>query len=424
MLNEVQNFYKFFTNSWSQTRGALLDLSKIVGSGQEYDDIRYNVPFLLSMGEEVVIESDKIISQKLLAILDVKLVDDFVKGMGDKNVFLKEVHRQIMLLVAATGLVDGVNIYPPNELFEILSGKKEQYNLNRVLFTLNDASVGLNAKELLYNDIILPVLDIENVERELIGWEDALMYAMMLKMVWSSFSFLSDDDKTSIVRFTFFKAIVVGVPVEEIFKSFLFDTSSIVDFVIKHGVILEGLKQNKEEVLIDVKNIKYRLLTDIAQTHEVRKSDDKSESYLQQEYIDDLYKQVRGRDKYISWLREVLYIISAVEEGKLIEKPFFEIEQSQKKERQDVTKLLTWFFVPNRWFKFVEYLNQKDDRVPFGRFLYYCTKYFTLENDDVIQMFSDFEFFLQENNILKLNENILEFYEEDDKFHWNEGLIV
>ncbi len=428
-MQEMASFEQFFTGSWQESAQALQKLVNFDfvnhSNKERIADIKLLASNLLSYPEAVLDDIWQEENQEFLLLLDTNLVNKALSltPNEDTEKVVQQLHEHLQLLCAATGGLPGLAIYTPQELSNIFSQKMVDYDKHSFLYTCLQISLGLDHEE--YIDVIMPFMTLEVVlARRDFNTEDTLMYAVLIKALWFNFLLLSDDDRYELLKNYFYKAIVIGAPVQKILQNYL-DVNSYNQYIYlkKYIDLIKALKKNTENILVfqDNKTSTKPLLSMIndyvVSVGEVKILD----GLAQKEFLSSFYGSIKGWGKYVKWLTEVFYIFFHIERANLLEKPAFNEKNKISQSEEDLLDLLYIILMGNDWSKLISYYKQANPLLPLQVVLRYCSKDFILDDEDVLDKFLDLTQALKDADII--DKDIIEFHESDGKFHWNEELI-
>jgi len=424
-LNNTQTIFQYHAqNTWSEVEEVLRSLLDFIGTGDQADSIKINARNVIDFLGLDLTEKERKVYQAIVALLDLDKAKRIINNPDDA-VMLKEMERQLKLLSAALGLNFNDAEYTYEEIGKFFEMDEIKFDWAKMFYTCNLAFKGQDAEHYVETFLVYLTLD-PMLNHDNFTWEEALFYTLMIQVIWSHFPFMYGDDQVDFIQTYFYRGIVVGANVRSALEDSIYNLSDIYDFIIFHASILETMKGNKEIVSIDLKNEKYEKLASIITKQVINKTTEEGKGYSEQEYIRDLYQNQPKRDAYVRWLLEVFYIISHIQTTTLVK--FSQLEDYKRDDEvetydAEVLQLISWFFTEETWDKIVEYYKQPNPRVPLKVILYHCSKDFDLDKQSAVDTFVKFNDYLKEEQILKEDQDIIEFHEEDSKFHWADWII-
>lgn len=225
----------------------------------------------------------------------------------------QELNRQILLVYLALGNPLAAEIYSPNEIEGIADGRKTDYVDSLLVRTLGKILSG----EVYIDDYVYPLLAFLNVQggkeaREKMDWKGAFIFALILHTLWNHYEKLSVEVQSTLLQNYVYLGVVAGVPVAEILGAYLDKITGAVERQDEEDFVLGGLQLNKEEIPLSVNYDKWLGLKEVITKLMSRLQAKNFDALAQEEFYQELYKDVKGRDIYIHWLREVarVYLFS------------------------------------------------------------------------------------------------------------------
>lgn len=422
-----QKLEYYFRHSRDSVKQALLSLRDIDRSLFEDSEMAQKfgtyVDFLTARIEAPREEGPQWpIDMACISIIDVDIISEFTRNPRDTDV--RDVLFFQLELVAGTTVYGEISeTYTPEQISKILTGEMKDYNPVWFAYTLRQAIIGYDVHK--YREVIWPYIELEQViSRREYSWEEAFYFSLMLQNAWCFFPVLTEEQQVFLLSFYFYRSIVAGVPVKEYLSNSLYESAGIFDLLFFHALYTGALDQNVEAVTTDIMTDVTKPLNDIVNNYINRVGEDILDGFKQNEFVQALYEGQKGRDPFVSWIQESFFIILHLKRGNLIDQASFEEVTELNKMHEDFVTLLTWFFDEKRWQNLVDYFQKVDSHVQLKVFLWYCTYIYDLETDGSVQKFVNFTEFLQENRLLREDEDIIEYHEEDKQFHWNEALLA
>ena len=423
-LATPKKLYQFFTHSWDDARAAILQL-------RDFDWARVNGKWTAAMEEYARLLGDFVadhneadpewpVDKACLFMFDPSVAKRFLQTPQDPAV-QEDLYIQLGHVVAMTVTNGKEELYTPDQVRQILSGEMGEYNFIWFAYTLRQAELGQDRE--LYSEILLSYFSIEQVQSRMeFVWQEAVYYMLMLQILWSQFSHMDAPDQEYLLEQYFYRALVVGVPLRERLQYFLYIAPSVYDYVILDYFCVQAIDKNKEVIPQSTTEDKNRSLAEVLRAYENRAGEDIVDGFKQQAFVESIYGNQPGRDAFVAWLQELLYIATHVKRGSLID--HIEAEEITPLDiiQQDISNLFHWFFDQKLWPKMAVYFKKEKTAVNLNTFILYCTDIYDLNKDETVQKFLSFTQFLRDEQILGAGEEVVEFHEEDGTFYWNTGV--
>jgi|GEM_PF-6496574 len=221
----------------------------------------------------------------------------------------KELARQILLIYVALSNPLAAEIYSPNDIVGIADGRKTDYEDSVLARTLGKILSG----EIEIADYVEPLLGFLNVNggseaREKLDWKSAFILALILHTLWNYYEKLPAMGRSLLLQNYLYLGVVAGVPIAEILSAYLDKISDYTEKQDESDFVLGGLQLNKEEVPLATTFDKWQGLKDVISKLMSRLQAKNFDALAQEDFYQELYKDVKGRDIFIHWLREVAKI--------------------------------------------------------------------------------------------------------------------
>lgn len=438
IMQTAQQYQFYCLNSWDKTEQILRMFAQIdIHSAEEIDnrlvEIKTIASNLLGIVEITVDSTELKEMENIISYLDLEASNRLLKLLQSANfdehdISIDEVLNQLRLLNATFFTPEGIREYSRDEMKAIFSQPEVTYNYIRLVYTLNVIADSLGTNDFTERvDMIKDFVFIEeNSKEEEFLWEDLLIFTLMLRIVWRFINYASVEEQNILFSRYLYKSIVFGLPVRQYLENYFNGSVSFPEYVYKLNGMITLLEKSTEEVMVyRATEGKRESLASLIAMYNSHANKQGAEAFEKQEFINTLYIiGLKGRDKFIHWLRETLYIYTGAETAKLGENPDYRKRFELNEYEKQVSQLLDWFLDVETWPKIIEYYNHTEHAVSVWVLIKNCSLIFDLKKEKAAQRFLDFTSLLQQNNILKPHEFIIEFHEEDGQFHWNENLIV
>ncbi len=316
---------------------------------EKWEDIKNSLSLLADKKESLLQGGDKVVV-KMLGYLDQLFLGAHI--YNDKNIFetidistasflspalikefIKDPTVQILrdrlsvqssLVSAATLNLLEFNFEPYNydEVASILiDGNKKIYSDLIFVYTLR-ALVELNEPDNRIGAIfttLVPV-DPEVQEFPLYYWNEALVFSLIMQLVWKNFFLFSLSQQEFLLRNYLFSAIVSGVPVEHWIKQIL--SSEVVGFDNDQmgRTFTKAIEGNFEHVPIDTVTFDSRKLTEILSEYIGKVYSGDIKTLIQEKFIQGVYKGQLEEKKFSEWLRILFQLYYSLRTGEYLPK--------------------------------------------------------------------------------------------------------
>ncbi|PIZ94601.1 MAG: hypothetical protein COX81_03120 [Candidatus Magasanikbacteria bacterium CG_4_10_14_0_2_um_filter_37_12] len=363
--------------------------------------------------------------KEILSFLQIDLVEQFITNPNDENIKNILLQQLEYLSVATSNELHQLDLYYTDDIKKILSGQMPGYSVLSFIYTLRQAMIGFDT--IPYISVLAPFLEITSVQEQAsYDWTDALMINMILRVAWGDGFYRSADAyiQISLMESYLYKSIVLGIPVRQKLEEYLHNAIDLVDFVFYSDFLLDLVNHNRENIPLDVSGTKFLPVLDLVKNFESNSGTDVLDGYKLQKFVDSMYADQVGREKYKNWLREFMYIVTRIKRASLVDNIASDDENSDEaKEKNEHIKLYQWFFDPEQWNKISLYYQKKTPLVPLYTFLKPITENYNLKDDLVVEKISEFSDFLLREGIFSGEDSIIIFDEKQGGFVWNKDLF-
>lgn len=326
---------------------------------------------------------------------------------------------QFVIITTMRAPAMSIEAYDPPHVIDYLRGNKTDYNLPNIVRTILDAKNG--EKE--GRDIALASFDyferfVQKSETE-ITWVDSFVLFIVLDFLYDRFPRLAPVQQTILLQFYFHKAIAFGLDVRGVLQAELKAAGSVVSYLNRSKNLFEMLDNNKEMVIVFDKNTngEVRPFKDIVAFVE---SAMQKEGKTLEEAVATFYPEsVPRREFYFGTLAEAVDISIRVGDASLIDW-FTDHEVTKDEQYQyDILRLTYSFGYGGDFYHIREYFEKTDPLVPLEQFLHKLADVVDLSNEKFFDIALRFSQFLKEKQWLPEEVELVEFREQDGKFHWN-----
>lgn len=313
-MNVNKNLYNFCAQNWDE----VVSLLKKVAD-QQAENIATGVPVMVKFYQYFndifkIVNRSKVASplgNVVLKMIPVNLLKNFVDNPTDKA-NNDELSIKIMLASAALSEQPSLRFYTILEMQRIVSGDFAYYNDLAMAYSLNRLYFGLVAVEEKMENLAILMDYLHNnggVEMQTsIDWEAAVLFTMILQIVWTNFLFFTPEMQQLILKNYFFLAIVAGVPVKSLLAKYI-NASTEEERLVKEKFFFDCLQTSLENIPLDTSCTEWKKMMDVVKNYSVRLQGKQSSGFDQEEFVKGFYEGQEGRDAFRGWLRELLNIM-------------------------------------------------------------------------------------------------------------------
>lgn len=384
------NIYNLKSKKFDEIKQTFFELEKIKTDFVLSPDVKSDVVFwdaITSIANFIRFISDNpakenwTLELNILSLFDVGLarffVDDFNKHqISDKNISeeFPDLSLQVNVLSAFTDLSFGADFYTTEEWAEILKGKisDPDVDFKKLFATLLEVS---KISDQSYDLHLRAVNFLDSFQDKIatpIDWKYSVLINFLLNFLYNRFDKLSETDRKLLLEKYFYAAIILGVPVRATIQKRLREFQWVVPYVDFSFELSGYLEANKE--ILSIKP---------AEGLEI------SEKLKSSSLID--------------WLKEG--------------DSFLNYEN-----REDLLRLYAYFAFGGNFDKIVEYYSQSP-KIPLKIFLQNLSVVADLKDNNTVQLCLNLAEVLKRQNLLPADNDIIEFHESDNQFHWNEKIL-
>jgi len=342
--------------------------------------------------------------------------------LSEMHSLTDSLQAESQLLSAALGTVPGViSTFELGECVALLKGSKS-YDVPRMIRTLIEGMNNENKIELART--ITELLSKPAFrDRKMYSWEEVLLLGIFIHVAFSSFTSLPRESQQVLLRHYFYHAIAIQVPVGQILRKFLYETDTIIAYFDRNKFLFDTLNSNNEEIFLTLEEEKKETLRKIFGSYVTNNQKDLNSSKNQEKFVTNLYSKEPHSDLLQVWLQESLLIYCRLKSAILVEKNEGGELTPDEQYANDVILLLAWFGIGSDGAEsLINYFKQKHSRVPLPSFIDRLKETADLNDETTVENIVEFTSALHEHNLLDSNNELVEFYQDDSKFHWNDNL--
>ncbi len=365
--------------------------------------------------EEIDLKDDRLdwnVEQAVISMLDIEKLE--VVATNKQFLVSEDLAFEAGIVAAFLGQVPGTSIYDRDKIQSFLKGEEVGIEKKSFVFTLRqdlNHQDGHDAAFYFINNILNNLNSLEDCD-----WYKAVVYNILFHISFRYFDDFSDEMQIALLKSGLYKAVAAGVPVRESLAKFLYDTDNISDLLIDNQLLFDAASNNIEKIyyqdkVFDLKTV----LLDF-----VKNNDDILNKDLISKYVGGL-----GADseKVKESIVECINIFSLIHEVKLVERNSSQnLSESELAFRQ-TEKLLLLFANRIHWPEMLQYFEEKDGNYVSWKSFLRGFNDANLADEAVVEKFTAFGEFLKTNGFLKDDQDLIEFHESDNQFHWNEKIF-
>ncbi len=347
--------------------------------------------------------------RQIVNFFDVEMAEAFLVDPNNPVIFDTFLDHLISLC-AAVDCIGGMEAYDLDTLLKILNESVTTYSVPTLLHTLRQTIHGEYRHE-----CALQILNFIKERQDIVEctFEEVLVLTLMLDVVWNDLKSLPEEDQSFLFEHTFYASIALDVPVRGAITRALYITTSPIEYILLNGRFHASLKKNSEEVLAHDTMIPMRSIFSgfLQEADEVRNN-----RVAQNKFVDNL------KITNAASVKEALSIFVSLESGGIVKKNLGGERTASDVYDDDLISLIKFFLQKEAWNNIIIYYTQKPT-VSFKNFIFELRDNIDLKKDSAINRLSEFNAFLHANGVLKKDQDLIEFREQDSSFHWNEELL-
>ncbi|MBI5729275.1 MAG: hypothetical protein HY983_03505 [Candidatus Magasanikbacteria bacterium] len=311
-----KSIFRLYAQPWKNVQGALATLlqaePQVASLNLPNTEVFYqHVKALSARANETDDNSPLfIIDREIIRSLETDMVEEFLKDPTDV-VIRDNLSIELRLLAYATNTVANITPYTLEEFKTVLGGEAEYYNDSIFLATLRHAMESEDGKD--YAAFILGTLPPGNAPddiEDLYWWDDALLLATTLQLIWRFFPALTSAEQEVIVQHYFYRSLVVGVPARRWIGEALESVEDEARLTEMYALFIQALNENKESVPLNKDAAAGKKLADIYREYLARVYNEEIGILAQEKFIADFYQGSSVSPVYVGWLREALTVFS------------------------------------------------------------------------------------------------------------------
>lgn len=311
--NQTKQLYYYLSNPWTKIEKALLDMANLSLTGLEKGDPKNKIKNIVeNIMTEYLMSSEKAediflncYNKSVIGLLDLNLISGFLSRNQNAD-GIDLLNKQLVLISIALGVNTEFKELLPEEFKEIALSGKSDFNIVDLIGTTRLSMFTLVARE--YLPFMLNLLEFDDMkEAKLYTFEDTLLLVMFLYDIWSQYDFLNNYQKLYLLQSYFYKSIAIGVPMENALAVKPEQSDNQGQYKKHCQFLARALDTNIEDVITDISGEETKKFNEILDKYLLRFQDARGGIELNK-FVEELYSGQQGRDAFVSWLREAIYI--------------------------------------------------------------------------------------------------------------------
>lgn len=407
----------FLQNKFEQVKDKVISLDNLA---IQQNFVRENFNFwqtIRFIREEIDLKDSRVDWKAEEAVISMIDVVELEVSVGDKQSVISEtLEFQASVVAAFLGQVSNTTIYDLEKIKSFLKGDEVGVDKKSLVFSLRqdlNHPDGRDAALYFIKNILNKINNHEDF-----SWYQTVVFIVLYHTAFRYFDSFDDGTQKSLLKFSLFTAVLVGVPVRDQLAKFLYDTDNVSDLLIDNQLLYDAISNNEEKIYLEGKALDLKILV----SDFVAKNDDILNVDLIKKYVGGLASN-GDSEKIKDAVVECINIYSLVHEVKLVDhNSSQDLPESEIAFRQ-TEKLLLLFANRVHWPEMLEYFTEKEGNyVSWKSFLRGFVDA-DLGDEAVVEKITFFGEFLKTNGFLKADQDLIEYHESDNQFHWNEKIF-
>lgn len=413
-LGKLENFLQ---NKFEQIKDKIISLDNLA---IQQNFVCENFNFWQSVRfvrEEIGLKDSRIDWKSEEAVISMLDISELDAAINNKNFAISEnLEFQVGVVSAFLGEISDTTIYDLDKIKSFLKGDEVGVDKKSLVFSLRqDLNYPDGRDAALY--FIKNTLSKIN-KHEDVSWYQAVVFVALYHTAFRYFDSFDDETQRSLLKASLFLAILAGVPVRDQLAKFLYDTDNVSDLLIDNQLLYDAISSNEEKVYLGGHTLDLKTLM----LEFIAKNDDILNIDIIKKYVDGLINNV-SLEKTKDAVVECINIFSLVHEVKLIDyNSSQDFPESEIAFRQ-TEKLLLLFANRVHWPEMLEYFEEKEGNYVSWKSFIRGFVDADLGDEAVVEKITAFGEFLKTNGFLKVDQDLIEFHESDNQFHWNEKIF-
>lgn len=247
------------------------------------------------------------IDREIMRSLEVDMVEEFLRDPTDR-IIRDNLSIELALLTAATNAISGITPFTFEELQAILQGDGTFYDDHIFLYTIRDA---MGIGDVKYARLMLATLPRAAAPADLedrYWWDDALILAVSLQMVWYFFPVLDTAEQIALLQHYFYRSLVIGAPVRKKMQDALNLMTDADTLSALYAIFTKAVLDSDESVPLDKEATEGKDFNEVCKEYQAKVYTEEMSVLEQEKFMAELYANKKIDEVYIVWLREALSI--------------------------------------------------------------------------------------------------------------------
>ncbi|HYE60343.1 MAG TPA: hypothetical protein VEA18_04125 [Candidatus Kapabacteria bacterium] len=256
------------------------------------------------------------IQKNVIHLLNPQIVDLFLKNPNDVDV-REMILVQVVFLVAATGVLQNVEVYTEEKVLNIVQGKERDYddiNFLTRLYRMYETAPSISFLSQLIRSI--PTVSGYDDVEENHFWDDVCMFSLFLHILWKHFSLLRLNEQQILIQNTLYQSVVLGISIRESLERTIRDAEGKEEQ--KMNELFHMCEMSKEHIIVNTVTHEQKNFSEIIRLFLMSTSSASITALAREKFITDIYKTDPHKEIFCMWLREVLLVISQLRTKTLI----------------------------------------------------------------------------------------------------------
>jgi hypothetical protein len=308
--------------------------------------------------------------------------------------------------------------YPVDALFGIFNGKIADYDPARYLYTLRQAIHHEEHHDIALQAFILLGKIDKQAPLSLLG---VIERSLILRIVWGELPNMPEEARVYFLENWFYSSILLGVPVSEFCKNWVYSTTTLVEVMVVSKEISDSLAANEEKFFGSDGSYMGKSIGSLLKNYRDEIKSEITDLSKAKYFIQRLYP-VSTQKFIVDAASIVLDVFIRASTATLVDQTLGGEETESDIYVKELAELITYTADKKEWLKIKEYYKQKKPLVP----IYHILRQIRLNMDitkpaTIDYLLPLFDFLKKEK--LVSSYDIVEYHESDNQFHWNEDFF-
>lgn len=336
-----------------------------------------------------------------------------------KDIWLDELLYELEMMSVVIGGSGIISPYGLDEFKNILFGSEKEEKA-RITATLSWIKTDEKNGYLFVREL-LKFLSLINLESDETTWYGVFEILLILDVIYSRFARLQSQEREFILINYFYKAIALNLPVRKILRDFQLESLNMFIFANKSKQLVNALENNVENAILgSVQDGQAQVLSVLFSKCNEQLENKTITIEEIGNYLHGIISDADGSISFL-WLKEACEIYVNLKIGKLVT---WEQTLEANKDKKDIydaemMQLLYYAgFGQECLPEIIKYFKNKDKLVSLSDFLKQLSQTTDLDDSKILQNIMELSHLLQEEDLLKEGEDLIEYHEDDGKFYW------